>query len=92
MSDEQGGGLLLLTIGLLLALHNANRFGIAGLFGPLRVRYRGAYAVVGNLFSAYPLAHACSQVPVGFLADRLDPRRLILLGTAGATGRAWSSR
>ena len=86
MSDELGGtGLILLTIGLLLALHNANRFGIAGLFGPLRVRYRGAYAVVGNLFSAYPLAYACSQVPVGFLADRLDPRRLILLGTAGAT-------
>ena len=86
MSDEQGGGgLLIVTIGLLLALHNANRFGIAGLFGPLRVRYRGAYAAVGNLFSAYPLAYACSQVPVGFLADRMDPRRLILLGTAGAT-------
>jgi len=86
VSDELGGtGLILLTIGLLLALHNANRFGIAGLFGPLRVRYRGAYAVVGNLFSAYPLAYACSQIPVGFLADRLDPRRLILLGTAGAT-------
>lgn len=86
MSDEQGGGgLLILTIGLLLALHNANRFGIAVLFGPLRVRYRGAYAAVGNLFSAYPLAYACSQIPVGFLADRMDPRRLILLGTAGAT-------
>ena len=86
MTDEQGGcGLLIVTIGLLLALHNANRFGIAGLLGPLRVRYRGAYAAVGNLFSAYPLAYACSQVPVGFLADRMDPRRLIVLGTAGAT-------
>jgi len=29
VSEEQGGGLLLLTIGLLLALHNANHFGIA---------------------------------------------------------------
>ena len=61
MSDEQGGGLLLLTIGLLLALHNANRLGVAGLFGPLHARYDGAYAAAGNLFSAYPLVHACSR-------------------------------
>lgn len=86
MTGEQGGsGLLLLTIGLLLALHNANRFGIAGLFGPLRGRFRGAYTAVGNLFSAYPLAYACSQIPVGYLADRIDPRRLILAGTSLAT-------
>jgi predicted MFS family arabinose efflux permease len=87
MRSDDGGGsaLVLLTLGLLLALHNANRFGIAGLFGPLRGRFQGAYAAVGNLFSAYPLAYACSQMPVGFLADRVDPRRLILVGTAGAT-------
>jgi predicted MFS family arabinose efflux permease len=86
VSDEpRGGPLLLATIGLLLALHNANRFGVAGIFGPLRVRFAGAYTAVGNLFSAYPLAYACAQIPVGLLADRLDPRRLILVGTAGAT-------
>lgn len=78
-------GLLLLTIGLLLALHNANRFGIAAIFGPLRLRFHGAYAAVGNLFGAYPLAYACAQIPVGYLADRVDPRRLILVGTAVAT-------
>jgi hypothetical protein len=62
VSDElDGTGLILLTIGLLLALHNANRFGIAGSFGPLRARYDGAYAAVANLFSAYPLAYACSR-------------------------------
>lgn len=83
--ESTGAALLLFTIGLLLALHNANRFGIAGLFGPLRVRFHGAYTAVGNLFSAYPLAYACSQIPVGYLADRVDPRRLILLGTGGAT-------
>ncbi len=85
--NEDGGshGLLLVTIGLLLALHNSNRFGIAGIFGPLRVRFRGTYAAIGNLFSAYPLAYACSQIPVGYLADRLDPRRLILVGTSLAT-------
>lgn len=61
MSDElDGTGLILLTIGLLPALHNANPLGIAGLLGPLRVRYRAAYAAVGNLFGAYPLAYACS--------------------------------
>lgn len=76
--------LLLLTIGLLLALHNATRFGIAAIFGPLRSRFHGAYAAVGNLFSAYPLAYACAQIPAGYLADRLDPRRLILLGTSVA--------
>ncbi len=86
MTDEpRRSGLLLLTIGLLLALHNANRFGIAGVFGPLRLRFHGAYAAVGNLFGAYPLAYACSQIPVGYLADRVDPRRLILAGTAVAT-------
>jgi MFS transporter, ACS family, D-galactonate transporter len=79
---KRRSGLLLLTIGLLLALHNANRSGIAGLFRPLRGRFHGAYTAVGNLFSAYPLAYACSQIPAGFLADRLDPRRLILAGTA----------
>jgi hypothetical protein len=50
--ELDGTGLILLTIGLLPALHNANRFGIAGLLGPLRVRYREAYAAVGNLFGA----------------------------------------
>ena len=86
MSNEpRRSGLLLLTIGLLLALHNANRFGIAGVFGPLRLRFHGAYAAVGNLFGAYPLAYALSQIPVGYLADRVDPRRLILVGTAIAT-------
>lgn len=86
MTEDQGGGaLLLLTIGLLLALHNANRFGIAALFGPLRLRFRGAYTAVGNLFSAYPFAYACSQIPVGYLADRVDPRRLILIGTSTVT-------
>ena len=83
MTDQlDGGALVLVTIALLLGLHNATRFGITGLFGPLRARYRGAYATVGNLFSAYPLAYACSQIPVGFLADRVDPRRLIVLGTS----------
>lgn len=77
-------GLVLTTLALLLALHNANRFGVAGIFGPLRERFEGAYAVVGNLFSAYPLAYACSQIPAGLLADRVDPRRLIVIGTAGA--------
>lgn len=86
MSDEpRRPALLLLTIGLLLALHNANRFGIAGIFGPLRLRFHGTYTAVGNLFGAYPLAYALSQIPVGYLADRVDPRRLILLGTALAT-------
>lgn len=87
MSDDGtvGGGVVLVTLALLLALHNANRFGITALFGPLRARYRGAYATAGNLFSAYPLAYACSQIPVGALADRVDPRRLIVTGTAGAT-------
>ena len=61
MSDElDGTRLILLTIGLLLALDKANRFGIAGSFGPLRARYDGAYAAAANLFSAYPLAYACS--------------------------------
>lgn len=85
--SEGGGrhGLLLLTLGLLLGLHSSNRFGIAGIFGPLRVRFRAAYAAVGNLFSAYPLAYACSQIPAGYLADRLDSRRLILVGTSLAT-------
>jgi predicted MFS family arabinose efflux permease len=86
VTDDPGSGaLLLVTIGLLLALHNATRFGIAGLFGPLRGRFHGAYTAVGNLFSVYPLAYACSQIPVGYLADRLDPRRLILIGTATMT-------
>lgn len=86
VSDEsRRPRLLLLTIGLLLALHNANRFGIAGIFGPLRLRFQGAYAAVGDLFGAYPLAYALSQIPVGYLADRVDPRRLILVGTAVAT-------
>jgi predicted MFS family arabinose efflux permease len=85
VTDAHGGLGLLVTIGLLLALHNANRFGITGIFGPLRERYGGAYAAVGNLFSAYPIAYACAQIPVGWLADRADPRRLILTGTATAT-------
>lgn len=83
--EATGGPLLLLTIGLLLALHNSTRFGIAGIFAPLRARFHGAYTAVGNLFSAYPLAYACVQIPVGYLADRVDPRRLILLGTSVAT-------
>jgi predicted MFS family arabinose efflux permease len=84
-AEPRRPGLLLLTIGLLLALHNANRFSLAGIFGPLRLRFHGAYAAVGNLFSAYPLAYALSQIPVGYLADRVDPRRLILVGTVIAT-------
>jgi hypothetical protein len=47
VSDEQGGGLVLLTIGLLLALHNV------------------------NLFSAYPLAYACSRAYVIEPGERL---------------------
>jgi hypothetical protein len=62
VSDELNGtGLILLTIGLLLALDKANRFGTAGSFGRLRARYDGAYAAVADLFSASPLAYACSR-------------------------------
>jgi MFS family permease len=42
-----------------------------------------SYAQAGWVVSAFSLAYGLSQLPAGWLADRIGPRILILVGTSG---------
>lgn len=41
------------------------------------------YIQTGFIFSAFTLAYGISQLPAGWLADRVGPRLLLLVGTVG---------
>ena len=63
-----------------LGLHNGSRIGPASLVEELRDRYSVEYAGVGNVIGAYTMTYAVSQLSAGFLTDRYDSRRLLLVG------------
>jgi nitrate/nitrite transporter NarK len=59
-------------------------FGGLALFLPLIREDLGiSFAQAGMLSAAATLTYALGQVPAGYLADRVGPRRLFLLGLAG---------
>jgi len=68
--------------GVLLVLHNAQRLAPVSLFDELRLRFATDYVGVGNLFSAYLLTYAVSNIPAGILADRVDNKALLAIGAA----------
>lgn len=41
------------------------------------------YTQTGFIFAAFTLAYGVSQIPAGWLADRVGPRILLLIGTVG---------
>jgi predicted MFS family arabinose efflux permease len=68
--------------GALLVLHNAQRLAPVPLFDELRLQLATDYVGVGNLFGAYLLTYAVANIPVGILADRVDNKRLLTVGSA----------
>ena len=68
--------------GALLVLHNAQRMAPVSLFDELRLRFATDYVGVGNLFGAYLLTYAVSNIPAGILADRMSNKHLITIGAA----------
>jgi len=65
-----------------LVLHNAQRIAPVPLFDELRLRFATDYVGVGNLFGAYLLTYAVSNIPAGILADRVDNKHLLTIGAA----------
>lgn len=66
--------------GALLVLHNAQRMAPVSLFDELRLRFSTDYVGVGNLFGAYLLTYAVSNIPAGILADRVSNKHLLTIG------------
>jgi predicted MFS family arabinose efflux permease len=66
--------------GSLLVLHNAQRLAPVPLFDELRLHFATDYVGVGNLFGAYLLTYAVSNIPAGILADRVDNKYLLAMG------------
>ncbi len=64
----------------LLVLHNAQRLAPVPLFEELRVHLATDYVGVGNLFGAYLLPYALSNIPAGMLADKVNTKRLVTMG------------
>jgi nitrate/nitrite transporter NarK len=65
------------------AFHSLTFVGLA-LFLPLiREDLQITYAEAGVLSAAATLSYALGQIPAGFLADRLGPRRLFFVGLMG---------
>jgi len=49
----------------------------------IRDDFRLDYTKAGFVFSAFNVAYGVAQLPAGWLADRLGPRVLILIGICG---------
>ncbi len=49
----------------------------------IRDDFKIDYIQTGFVFSAFTLAYGVSQLPAGWLADRVGPRLLLLVGTVG---------
>lgn len=64
----------------LLVLHNAQRLAPVPLFEELRVHLATDYVGVGNLFGAYLLPYALSNIPAGMLADKVNTKHLVTMG------------
>jgi len=63
-----------------LVLHNIQRFAPVSLFEELRAIWNSDYTGMGMLFGAHLMAYAVTLVPVGMLADRVDNKRLMMMG------------
>lgn len=72
----------IVILSAILALHNAQRLAPVPLFNELRYRLAIDYTGVGNLFSAFLIAYALCHIPVGMLADRIDNKKLVIVGVA----------
>jgi len=63
-----------------LVLHNIQRFAPVSLFEELRTIWSTDYTGIGLLFGAHLMAYAVTLAPVGMLADKMDNKRLIMMG------------
>ena len=61
-----------------VAFLDRTNISIAGIF--LRSEYHLTNQQLGRVFSAFLIGYAAFQVPGGWLAERMGPRRLLLLG------------
>ena len=78
----------LTTIGLIIFCQSfqALSFGGIALFLPLIRKDLGlSFTQAGTLSAASTLVYALMQIPSGYLADRLGPRRLFFVGVLGST-------
>lgn len=64
-----------------LVLHNIQRMAPTPLFDELRVQWNVDYTTVGALYSSYLIAYAVMLSPMGLLADRVDNKKLMMVGT-----------
>ncbi len=64
-----------------------------GLFLPLIRHDVGlSFTQAGSIVGAMTLVYALTQLPSGYLADRLGPKRLFIVGLIGVNGLALCSR
>ncbi len=65
-------------------------FGGIGLFLPLIRKDVGlSFTQAGSIVGAMTLVYALTQIPSGYLADRLGPKRLFVVGLIGVNGLAF---
>jgi len=87
---ESSGLLLLVCVSYLLAF--AVRVSVVPFYDRFMTIWSVSYAAVGALMSAFLFAYAASQIPAGFLADRVDNSRMLALGSLllAITGAAFT--
>lgn len=78
-APRTSGLLLLVCLNYLLAF--AVRVSVVPFYGRFMTSWGASYAAIGALMSAFLLAYAASQVPAGFLADRVNNFRMLALGS-----------
>ena len=63
-----------------LALHNLQRIAPVSLYDEFRTAWDTDYTGTGALFAAYLIAYALMLFPMGMLADRIDNKKLLMMG------------
>lgn len=64
-------------------MHHVPGFIIQPVLPSIQDRFKLDYFSIGGLMAAYNLAYGASQLPAGWLGDRIAPRILITAGVAG---------
>ena len=73
-------------VGAAFLVHHFLQLALPPLFPLLKAEYQVSYAAIGGIMTAFSLASAAAQIPVGFLVDRVGARWVLMggLGLASA--------